>query len=153
MPSPEYFYEGWTCSVYAISDGCGNVKFGVAKNVEVRMKTMQTGNAHPLQLLFECVCESARSERRACSAAYYIEHAIHDELFLRRMTGEWFAVDYAQAYWQLDSAAELFRTVSKQERLAEFYGGVVAHSVHVHTSEERHIWYWPTSDVYERGLV
>jgi hypothetical protein len=29
----------------------------------------------------------------------------------------------------------------------------VVHDVHVHTYEHEHVWYWPTSDVYERGLV
>jgi hypothetical protein len=88
MPSPDYHYEGWTCSVYAISDGCGNVKFGVAKNVECRIRTMQTGNAHPLQLLFECVCESELSERKACSSAYCIEHNVHQLLDWRMVCCE-----------------------------------------------------------------
>ncbi len=153
MPSPNYHYEGWTCSVYAISDGCGNVKFGVAKNVEGRIKTMQTGNAHPLQLLFECVCESELSERKACSSAYCIEHNVHELLGLKRMTGEWFAVNYHEAYASLKSIADWFRQWSKHDHVRQWYGGVTTHPVHVHTNEENHIWYWPTSDVYERGLV
>jgi len=147
------YYHGWTCSVYAISDGHGNVKFGVSKNIRSRIKEMQTGNAHPLQLLFECTCESLISERRACSSAYCIEHQIHDELFAKRMTGEWFAVGYAEAHERLSGVSNWFRQWSKQEDLHPFYGGVTTHRVYVHTSEEHHIWYWPTSDVYERGLV
>ena len=142
---PQY-HEGWTCSVYAISDGHGNVKFGVAKCIERRMKEMQTGNAHPLQLLFECACESERSFRTAATAAYVIEHWIHDELAAKQMCGEWFAVDYQEAYEWMTHVVDWFRNSRHCKH-------VRAHDVFVHTPEQRHIWYWPTSDVYERGLV
>lgn len=145
MPSPNYHYQGWTCSVYAISDGHGNIKFGVANRVDRRIKQMQTGNAHPLQLLFECVCESER-QQSANTAAFTIEHWIHEELGLKLMTGEWFSVDYQEAYEWLDHVVDWFR--EHQSR-----AGLVVHDVHVHTYEHQHVWYWPTSDVYERGLV
>ena len=146
MPSPDYHYEGWTCSVYAVSDGHGNIKFGVAKNVHSRIKTMQTGNAHPLQLLFECVCESLESERAAVSGAYKIEHWIHEELTSKRMTGEWFAADYQEAYEWMTHVVDWFNESGHSQY-------VDAHDVYVHTTEQQHIWYWPTSDVEERGLV
>lgn len=148
-PGSQYdtgYTVGWTCSVYAISDGHGNVKFGVAKIPEKRMKEMQTGNAHPLQLLFECVCESLNSERSAVSGAYKIEHWIHEELAAKRMTGEWFAVDYQEAYEWMTHVVDWFNE-------SRYSHDVDAHDVHIHTTEEQHIWYWPTSDVYERGLV
>lgn len=145
MPSPDYHYQGCTCSVYAISDGHGNIKVGVANRVDRRIKQMQTGNAHPLQLLFECVCESER-QLLANTAAFTIEHWIHEDLRLRQMTGEWFSVDYQEAYKSLCHVVDWFRAHRKDAEL-------VVHDIHVHAYEHQHVWYWPTSDVYERGLV
>jgi hypothetical protein len=146
MPSPDYHYEGWTCSVYAVSDGHGNVKVGVARRVDRRIEQMQTGNAHPLQLLFECVIESPWADRFASAAAYRVEHWIHEALSDKRMTGEWFAVDYHEVLGEMEHVIDWFRN-------SELSSSLAVHDLHVHTYEKDHIWYWPTSDVEERGLL
>jgi hypothetical protein len=134
-------------SLYAISDGIGNVKFGVAKNPFARIREMQTGNAHPLQLLFE-IESTAKHPRSAATGAYWLEHEVHDLLASKRMTGEWFAVDYHYAHAAM---VQVHQWAGESRWLAE--RGVSASDVLVHTPEHLHVWYWPTSDVYERGLV
>jgi hypothetical protein len=106
----EGMFYGW--SVYAISDGIGNVKFGIAQSIQDRKKLLQTGNAHPLQVLFEVVCQKPGSTRdwRSCqSAAYCIESCIHRWLKQegRQMTGEWFSVGYHEALDVLSQASTI----------------------------------------------
>ena len=137
----------YVCSVYAISDGHGNMKIGVAKDIQSRMKALQVGNAHPLQLLFEIECLSF-SPRDAASCAYRIEHWLHAWLDSTRMTGEWFAVDYDDA---LDQMTEVVSTEAAKLIFEQMRVTVEGPVVHIH--EHEHIWYWPTSDVYQRGLV
>lgn len=137
----------YVCSVYAISDGHGNMKIGVAKDIANRMKTLQIGNAHPLQLLFEIECLSFLP-RYAASCAYRIERWLHIWLEKKRMTGEWFAVDYEDALNQMTALVntESAKLISDQMR-------VTIEGPIVHIAEHEHIWYWPTSDVHQRGLV
>jgi hypothetical protein len=137
----------WQCSVYAISDGHGNMKFGVAKDIPNRIKTLQTGNAHPLQLLFEvqCFCTVACE---ASWAAHQVETDIHKRLQDQRMTGEWFAVDYEDALQAMAESTVRCAAVPRIKRLQIEIDDVI-----VHVQEHEHVWYWPTSDVYERGLV
>jgi hypothetical protein len=137
----------WQCSVYVISDGHGNMKIGVAKDVRARIKTLQVGNAHPLQLLFEVVCTSPHV-KEAPWACYQIEHAMHGSLEHLRMTGEWFALEYFEAFNELEDCI----ANSSDHPLFERYKISVS-DVLVHVSEKNHIWYWPTSDVHERGMV
>lgn len=137
----------WYCSVYVISDGHGNMKFGVAKDIHARMKTLQIGNAHPLQLLFEVQCSSPH-KNEAAWGCYRIESVTHQSLVGKRMTGEWFAVDYHDAMAELSFAV----VVAEEHPAFERYD-IRASDVVVHTTEHEHIWYWPTSDVYQRGLV
>jgi hypothetical protein len=146
MPWPEYHYEGWTYSVYAISDGHGNIKFGVSSDVGKRIRNLQIGNAHPLQLLFECVCESLSSQDSPKAAAHFIEKWIHNEVSECQMAGEWFALDYWEAHECMCDAVE--DCTSMRNVL-----GVRVHDVYVHTSENQHVWYWPTSDIEQRGLA
>jgi hypothetical protein len=141
------FQPTYVKSLYAISDGLGNVKFGVAKNPFCRIREMQTGNAHPLQLLFE-IESTANDSRTAATGAYWLEREAHELLDSKRMTGEWFAVDYHDAH---ASVAQVHHWACQSRWLAEI--GVSVGDVVVHTPEHMHVWYWPTSDVYERGLV
>lgn len=137
----------WYCSVYVISDGHGNMKFGVAKDIASRMKTLQIGNAHPLQLLFEVPCSSPH-KNEAAWGCYRIEHEAHKALSGKRMTGEWFAVDY------YDALDELHVAVSEAEQHPAFRRYQIrALDVVVHKEEHEHVWYWPTSDVDQRGLI
>lgn len=137
----------WQCSVYAVSDGTGNIKIGVAKDIAARMKSIQTGNPHTLQLLFEVVCVSP-FRRDVSLGAHKIEHEAHRQLAHKRMSGEWFALDYHEALSELQHAM----AVAEEHPVFDRYQISVDEFV-VHTQERDHVWYWPTSDVYERGLV
>jgi len=139
--------RSWQCSVYGISDGIGNMKFGVAKDIPSRMKTLQIGNAHPLQLLFEVVCV-CRCPRSAANAAYQVEHHIHGCIEHLRMTGEWFAIDYYEALHQIADSADCIANDPKV-----LGRGVEIEYVVVHKQEKDHLLWWPTSDVAQRGLA
>jgi hypothetical protein len=99
-------------SVYAISDGIGNVKFGIAQRINDRKKLLQTGNANPLQVLFEVVCQKPGKTKdwQSCqSAAYAIESCIHRWLKneQRHVSGEWFSVSYQEALDVLTQASAI----------------------------------------------
>jgi hypothetical protein len=135
-------YYVW--SVYAISDGLGNVKFGIAQRIDDRKKLLQTGNAYPLQVLFEVVCQKPGSTRdwQSCqSAAYVIEKSVHRWLKEegRHMHGEWFCVLYQEALDVLDQASKI-----SWGRLGYFVDNCKVQIVGpiVHIEEEDHI-YWP----------
>ena len=137
----------WACSVYAISDGIGNVKFGVAKNVQSRLKSLQTGNAHPLQLLFVVDCVST-NRWQAALVAHALEREIHEWSEGSRMSGEWFAIDYHAAYDAVNFCMEQVAVMPWQDS-----DNVRIDGVFVYREEKDHIWYWPTNDVHARGLI
>jgi hypothetical protein len=102
----------YTWSVYAISDGIGNVKFGIAQRINERKKLLQTGNAFPLQVLFEVVCQKPGTTKdwQSCqSAAYAIESCIHRWLKKEKVhtIGEWFCVSYDEALDVLTQASSI----------------------------------------------
>ena len=137
------------CSVYAISDGCGNVKFGVARSVANRKNQLQTGNAYPLQLLFEVVCQKPGSTRdwQSCqSAAYAIENCVHTWLKEeeRHLTGEWFSVSYHEALDVLTQASAI-----NMGRLGHYVEqcNVEVVGPFVMIEEDDHI-YWPVASHY-----
>ena len=70
--------------VYFIRAGNqGAIKVGVARNVERRMATMQTGNAFELKLM-ACIRCVSRND------AYNLEAKIHNKFKRQRIRGEWF---------------------------------------------------------------
>lgn len=93
----------YACSVYAISDCCGHMKIGIAKDVGARVKELQIGNACPLFLMLEIVCQSPfESKERTAprDAAFCIESTLHrwlkqDNL---QLMGEWFNICYEHTY-------------------------------------------------------
>lgn len=137
----------WTCDVYAISDGLGNVKFGVAKDIASRLKGLQCGNAHPLQLLFSIRCSNLTG-REVSSVAHLVENNIHRALAPQRMTGEWFAIDYYAALAQMEQSIEDTMMHPWPERY-----GVEIDGVFIEKPEDQHIWYWPTNDAHARGII
>lgn len=137
----------WVCSVYAISDGIGNMKFGVAKNVPSRMKSLQTGNAHPLQLLFVVECCSS-NRWVAASVAHRLEWSIHKNLSQFRMAGEWFAIDYHGALEHMEACVEHVSSMPWGQ-----CDNVRLDGVFIERREPDHIWYWPTNDAHARGLI
>jgi len=65
--------------VYLISDGV-NIKIGVSQNPSNRLKTMQTGNASKLELLWS----------KCYMNPYAVEASIHNMHFQNHVIGEWF---------------------------------------------------------------
>lgn len=72
--------------VYAINSG-GYIKIGVAGSLKKRVKTLQTGSPHLLEVVFSITTEEA-------SLDYEIERELHTRLKEYRMEGEWFAVPF-----------------------------------------------------------
>jgi predicted GIY-YIG superfamily endonuclease len=71
-------------NVYFVRAGNrGAIKVGVARNVERRISTMQTGNPFKLNLLASISCDSRVS-------AYALEAKIHKFFARQRIRGEWF---------------------------------------------------------------
>lgn len=81
------------CCVYAISDGTGNVKIGVARHPDARRRDLQIGNAYGLQVLFYS-WHGSRSE------ALRSEDRIHERLKSSAVLGgsEWFRVSWRDAF-------------------------------------------------------
>lgn len=73
------------CFVYAVGDGHGNAKIGIANDVQARLRTLQTGNASRLYL----ICYVAASSRYEADR---IESWCHNDLRDHRACGEWFRV-------------------------------------------------------------
>lgn len=83
--APKPLPSGDKCFVYAIGDGHGHVKIGIASDVTKRLCALQTGNASRLYLI--CYVQSgSRSE------AERIEEWCHKDLREHRACGEWFRV-------------------------------------------------------------
>ena len=61
----------------------GAIKIGVARNVQRRIDTMQTGNAFKLNLLASIKCDNR-------DHAYSMEKRIHSFFARQRIRGEWF---------------------------------------------------------------
>ena len=95
MPSA---YSG--CSfVYAIGDGHGHVKIGVADNVEKRLGQLQTGNPHRLYLIAYLPLPNRFDADR-------VERTAHGGEDLERLCGEWFRMSDFCAFEVLLEAAE-----------------------------------------------
>ena len=61
----------------------GAIKIGMARNVERRLATMQTGNAFELKIMACICCESKRD-------ALILEKRLHSKFKRQRIRGEWF---------------------------------------------------------------
>ena len=109
----------WRCCVYAISDGTGNVKVGVAQHPVARRDALQIGNAYGLQVLFYFWCKN-RSE------ANRYEKRIHSRVSDCAVLGgrEWFRISWHDAY-------HVFSEESSD--------------VVIHTSEKDHVWWHVSS--------
>lgn len=77
--------------VYLIRDRSGACKVGMAKNVDKRLKTLQTG--HPLKLW---VVKEFPFESKA--QARYIERSIHLAYKDYRLKGEWFRKKFLKLF-------------------------------------------------------
>lgn len=72
-------------NVYLIQNGITkNIKIGVSKDPELRLKTLKTGNDCPLSLLYTLEAED-RDE------AYLIEKCLHSKYAENQIISEWFS--------------------------------------------------------------
>lgn len=88
--------------VYVIAAGSDAVKIGIAKDVQRRMKELQTGHYHRLSVFRQIACLS-RCE------AFAIENRAHKLLAANALEGEWFSVSPDVA------AAAVERVISEME--------------------------------------
>lgn len=73
------------CWVYFVQQGDrGSIKIGVADNIERRIKGLQTGSPHKLNLLARIGCGGRKQ-------AYDLENQLHRRFSSYRLEGEWFA--------------------------------------------------------------
>ena len=91
--------SGGRSFVYAIGDGHGNVKIGVANDIKHRMRTLQTGNASRLYLVAYVPFKSRYDADR-------LEATAHATEGLDRRCGEWFAISDDEAWQVLLEAAD-----------------------------------------------
>jgi hypothetical protein len=93
--------------VYIISAGDEAVKIGVAKNVQRRLKGLQTGHCKKLSIAYEIAL--AGRDR-----AYAVECRAHRLLKEKLMEGEWFAVSPEEANAAVSKAIS---DLNEEERL------------------------------------
>lgn len=77
--------------VYLIRDRSGVCKVGMARNIEKRIKTLQTGHPVKLWLVKSFPFESH-------SQARYVEHSIHVAYGKYRLKGEWFRKKFLRLF-------------------------------------------------------
>jgi len=79
-----FFWIGFMHFVYIIRSGKrGAYKIGVAKNVESRLETLQTGNPAELFII-------AKFDFGSKAKAYQMEYSLHRMFKRHRIRGEWF---------------------------------------------------------------
>lgn len=84
--------------VYAVGDGHGNVKIGVAEDVQKRIRQLQTGNPNRLYLVAFLRLSSRYDADR-------VEKEAHSSYSQDRVSGEWFALSDSCATQALLEAA------------------------------------------------
>lgn len=83
MAKFKYLYENQDANIYFIRDGMGNIKIGIARNVQKRKKALQTANPNKLEIF--CIWHVKKIEH-----AYEIESYLHKRFANSRKCGEWF---------------------------------------------------------------
>lgn len=78
-----------SCLVYVLTNTCGSVKIGHARNLSARLRTLQCGSYTPI-LVAAVVEVSLMNRTESRLLARDIEQRAHDELGLYRGMGEWF---------------------------------------------------------------
>lgn len=83
--------------IYLISDGQGHFKIGIADDPQQRRIELQSGNPHPLEIIYSHFCNNTS----------VIERQLHEQYKTKRMTGEWFALDQADVLQVIKVLGEL----------------------------------------------
>ena len=82
--------------IYIIGSDKPPYKIGISKNPELRLKNIQTGHPHRLQILELRETDSKRTK--------LLESVIHKHLDQYRMKGEWFNIPLNEAILHVDFA-------------------------------------------------
>lgn len=99
--------------LYAISNG-EHIKVGYSKSPKARLKQLQTGQARPLKLVWQCLCGYSDQEAKAQ------ERKLHRRLQSNRVSGEWFEFDCllicrSWRIFHLDKAKERYLKYANEE--------------------------------------
>lgn len=91
--------------IYVIGNDTNRQKIGISRDVEKRLKTLQTGNPDKLKIHYKIECPYEKTRK--------LEKKIHTELNYKKLKGEWFnmtpdeAINYlefARITWLDDSS-------------------------------------------------
>ena len=85
-----------TSYLYVIGNDTDRQKIGFSKDVEKRLKTLQTGNPDKLKIHYKIECPSNKT--------ISLEKKIHTELSYKRLKGEWFDMTPQEAMNYLEFA-------------------------------------------------
>lgn len=94
--------------VYFISDG-EYLKIGISNNPESRLRTLQTSNARPLEIIHVIPTHSKES-------ALSLEGQLHDRLAEHRLSGEWFNMDGYEAIQEANKMMNVIDNRLLQQR-------------------------------------
>lgn len=82
--------------LYVIGNDTNKQKIGFSKDVEKRLKSLQTGNPDVLKIHYKIECPSEKTRK--------LENKIHTELSYKRLKGEWFSMTPDEAINYLEFA-------------------------------------------------
>ena len=82
--------------LYVIGNNTDKQKIGFSKDVNKRLKTLQTGNPDELKIHYTIECPSEKTRK--------LEKKIHTELSYKKLKGEWFAMSPTEAINYLEFA-------------------------------------------------
>lgn len=98
--APQAFSDIPTSYIYIISAGRGQLKVGIAQDIQKRMAQLQTGCPEHLRLVHQVPIVAIKAQR--------LEKALHRRLKRYRIRGEWFRLSAAFAIKAVESAASSF---------------------------------------------
>ena len=85
-----------TSYLYVIGNDTNRQKIGLSKDVNKRLKSLQTGNPEKLKIHYTIECPSDKTRK--------LESKIHAELAYKRLSGEWFDMTPQEAMNYLEFA-------------------------------------------------
>lgn len=83
--------------LYVIGNNTNRQKIGISKDVDKRLKNLQTGNPDKLTIHYKIECPTIKDTLK-------LEKKIHAELSYKRLSGEWFNMTVEEAVNYLEFA-------------------------------------------------
>lgn len=83
--------------LYVIGNDTNRQKIGISKDVDKRLKNLQTGNPDKLTIHYKIECPTIKHTLK-------LEKKIHSELSYKRLSGEWFNMTVEEAVNYLEFA-------------------------------------------------